>query len=69
MASFAAAEQLRARRIVRIGAIQNKIVLPTDSSVADQVIYQITEISTLSYRCMCNNVEFLGSPGHVQDKY
>jgi hypothetical protein len=33
----AAEEQTRAKRIVRIGAIQNKIVLPTDAPVIKQV--------------------------------
>ena len=33
----AAAEQLRASRIVRIGAIQNQIILPTDAPIAEQV--------------------------------
>lgn len=33
----AALEQLRAPRVVRVGLIQNKIVLPTDASVLDQV--------------------------------
>ena len=34
----AAAEQTRTKRIVRIGAIQNQIVLPTDAPVVQQVI-------------------------------
>jgi beta-ureidopropionase len=33
----AADEQLRGKRIVRIGAIQNQIVLPTDAPVMNQV--------------------------------
>ena len=33
----AAQEQLRAARVVRVGLIQNKIVLPTDAPVLDQV--------------------------------
>ena len=33
----AAAEEMRAPRKVRVGAIQNKIVLPTDRSVKDQI--------------------------------
>jgi len=33
----AAAEEMRAPRKVRVGAIQNKIVLPTDRSVRDQI--------------------------------
>ena len=33
----ACVEQTRAKRLVRIGAIQNKIVLPTDSPIAKQV--------------------------------
>ena len=32
-----AVEQLRQPRIVRIGAIQNHIILPTDAPVLDQV--------------------------------
>ena len=32
-----AAEQTRAPRLVKIGAIQNQIVLPTDKPVLDQV--------------------------------
>ena len=32
-----AAEQLRQPRIIRIGAIQNRIILPTDAPVLDQV--------------------------------
>jgi len=34
----AAQEQLRSPRIVRIGAVQNKIVLPTNEPIAKQVI-------------------------------
>lgn len=34
----AAPEQLRPPRIVRVGLIQNKIVLPTDAPVLDQVL-------------------------------
>lgn len=30
-------EQLRAPRVVRVGLIQNKIILPTDALVLDQV--------------------------------
>ena len=33
----AAEEQLRASRVVRIGAIQNQIILPTDAPIAEQV--------------------------------
>lgn len=33
----AAPEQLRQPHIVRVGLVQNKIVLPTDSPVSDQV--------------------------------
>lgn len=33
----AAPEQLRAPRVVRVGLIQNKIILPTDAPVLDQV--------------------------------
>eukprot|EP00795_Rhopilema_esculentum_P015469 gene15469-6718_t len=33
----AAVEQLRAPRVVRIGAIQNKIILPTDAPISDQI--------------------------------
>jgi len=37
----AAVEQTRAKRIVRIGAIQHQIVLPTDAPVIQQVnIYE-----------------------------
>lgn len=31
-------EQLRRPRIVRIGAVQNKIVLPTNAPLANQVV-------------------------------
>lgn len=33
----AAVEQLRPPRVIRVGLIQNRIVLPTDAPVADQV--------------------------------
>lgn len=33
----AAPEQLRVPRVVRVGLIQNKIILPTDALVLDQV--------------------------------
>lgn len=37
MTANASTEQTRPRRIVRIGAIQNQIVLPTDKPVIEQV--------------------------------
>lgn len=54
----AAEEQLRASRIVRIGAIQNQIILPTDAPIAEQVktmvikakITQIDQRCSLQYR-------------------
>lgn len=35
--SLCQTEQTRAPRVVRVGAIQNKIVLPTDKPVIEQV--------------------------------
>lgn len=37
-------EQLRPGRIVRVGLIQNKIVLPTSASIADQVSGSVSKI-------------------------
>ena len=34
----AAEEQTRAKRLVRVGAIQNKIVLPTNAPITKQVL-------------------------------
>ena len=31
-------EETRAKRIVRVGAIQNKIILPTDAPILQQVV-------------------------------
>ncbi|XP_038619195.1 beta-ureidopropionase isoform X4 [Tachyglossus aculeatus] len=55
----AAAEQLRQPRIVRVGLIQNKIPLPTDSPVTEQVAAlhrRIEEIVEVAARCGVNVV-------------
>lgn len=44
-------EQLRRPRIVRIGAVQNKIVLPTSSPLANQV----SRSKLISLRLPCLN--------------
>uniref|UniRef100_F6V4N0 Beta-ureidopropionase n=1 Tax=Ornithorhynchus anatinus TaxID=9258 RepID=F6V4N0_ORNAN len=57
----AAAEQLRQPRIVRVGLIQNKIPLPTDSPVAEQVAAlhrRIEEIVEVAAKCGVNVVCF-----------
>jgi len=53
----AASEEMRAPRVVRIGAIQNKIVLPTDSLIAEQVKSlheRIGEIIASASKCGVN---------------
>ena len=39
-------EQLRSRRLVRIGAIQNKIILPTSAPIALQVNNDVFQSKT-----------------------
>eukprot|EP00112_Aurelia_sp_Birch-Aquarium-sp1_P006556 Seg1721.3 transcript_id=Seg1721.3/GoldUCD/mRNA.D3Y31 product=Beta-ureidopropionase protein_id=Seg1721.3/GoldUCD/D3Y31 len=53
----AAEEQLRASRVVRIGAIQNQIILPTDAPIAEQITSlhnRIKEIIEAAAECNVN---------------
>jgi len=53
----AATEQLRQPKIVRIGAIQNQIILPTDAPIADQIKSlhdRIREIAEAASECNVN---------------
>ncbi len=55
----AAEEQTRAKRIVRIGAIQNKIVLPTDAPVIkqrDAIFERVGQLIHAAYLCQVNIV-------------
>ncbi|XP_042334460.1 beta-ureidopropionase isoform X1 [Sceloporus undulatus] len=57
----AAAEQLRPPRVVRVGLVQNKIQLPTDAPVAEQVAAlhrRIEEIVEVAAMCGVNIVCF-----------
>lgn len=57
----AAQEQLRHPRIVRVGLIQNRIVLPTDAPVGEQVAAlhkRIAEIVEVAAQCSVNIVCF-----------
>ncbi|XP_027023198.1 beta-ureidopropionase [Tachysurus fulvidraco] len=57
----AAPEQLRAPRIVRVGLIQNKIILPTDAPVLDQITAlhkRVGEIVEVAAICGVNIVCF-----------
>ncbi|TSW89610.1 Beta-ureidopropionase [Bagarius yarrelli] len=57
----AASEELRAPRVVRVGLIQNKIVLPTDAPVLDQITAlhkRVGEIVEVAAICGVNIVCF-----------
>ncbi|KAK2840956.1 hypothetical protein Q7C36_012535 [Tachysurus vachellii] len=57
----AAPEQLRAPRVVRVGLIQNKIILPTDAPVLDQITAlhkRVGEIVEVAAICGVNIVCF-----------
>ena len=59
MVEAAAEEQLRARRIVRIGAIQNKIVLPTTEPVyrqRDAIFKRVEQMIKAAALCGVNIV-------------
>ncbi|XP_067937588.1 beta-ureidopropionase-like [Watersipora subatra] len=57
--SLAATEQTRLPRLVRIGAIQNQILLPTDKPVVEQreaLFKRISDIIEVAAQCGCNIV-------------
>ncbi|KAF6041168.1 UPB1 [Bugula neritina] len=54
---LAHAEETRAARVVRVGAIQNQIVLPTDKPIIDQrnaLWKRISDIIDVAAMCECN---------------